>query len=74
MMGSSGDKTLLMLGEAFFEESEDVATEFCEQLVETTQAKLSGLQEELQGIVEEQAGLKAKLYERFGKSINLEDS
>ncbi|GKY90615.1 hypothetical protein MPSEU_000035100 [Mayamaea pseudoterrestris] len=72
MMGS-GDKVLLMLGEAFFEESEDYATQVCEQLVEQAQAKLDALETELQAIAKEQGVLKNILYDRFGKSINLEE-
>ena len=73
MMGS-GDKVMLMLGDAFFESSEDDATEFCEAEVEKYQAVVDKLEEEESEILEEQEKLKKILYTRFGKSINLEDS
>ena len=73
MMGS-GDKVMLMLGGAFFESSEEDATEFCEAEVEKYQAVVDKLEEEESEILEEQEKLKKILYTRFGKSINLEDS
>lgn len=73
MMGS-GDKVMLMLGDAFFESSEEDATEFCEAEVEKYQAVVDKLEEEETEILEEQEKLKKILYTRFGKSINLEDS
>ena len=71
MMGS-GDKVLLLTGEAFFETPEDEATEFCEAAVETLQAKVEALAAEEERIVAQQEELKKALYGRFGKSINLE--
>ena len=73
MMGS-GDKVMLYSGEAFFEASEDEATEFCEAEVEKHQATIDALDEEETNIVEQQAELKKILYGRFGKSIQLEDN
>eukprot|EP00591_Stephanopyxis_turris_P010324 CAMPEP_0195517474 /NCGR_PEP_ID=MMETSP0794_2-20130614/10967_1 /TAXON_ID=515487 /ORGANISM="Stephanopyxis turris, Strain CCMP 815" /LENGTH=135 /DNA_ID=CAMNT_0040646289 /DNA_START=84 /DNA_END=491 /DNA_ORIENTATION=- len=73
MMGS-GDKVMLNLGDAFFETTEDVATEHCEAQVEILQGSVNELDEEESGIVEEQTDLKRILYARFGKSINLEES
>lgn len=72
MMGS-GDKVMLMLGEAFVEADEDEATEFCEAEVEKMQATIDKLDEEDEQILQEQAVLKKILYARFGKSINLEE-
>ncbi|KAL7532833.1 hypothetical protein ACHAXR_005743 [Thalassiosira sp. AJA248-18] len=72
MMGN-GDRVMLRLGGAMFEATEDEATEFCEAEVERNQETLDKLSEEEGGILGRQAGLKEKLYGRFGKSINLED-
>jgi prefoldin subunit 4 len=72
MMGS-GDKVLLMLGEAFFEVSEEDATEHCEALVEKLQAHVDKLSQVEADILDEQASLKKILYGRFGKSIQLEN-
>lgn len=72
MMGS-GEKVLLMMGEAFFESSEDDATEHCEAEVEKHQAQVDKLEEEEADIIDKQADLKTVLYGRFGKSIQLED-
>ena len=72
MMGS-GDKVMLLMGEAFFEATEDEATEYCEAEVEKHQAKIDQLEEEDSDILEQQATLKKVLYGRFGKSIQLED-
>jgi prefoldin subunit 4 len=71
MMGS-GDKVMLQMGEAFFEATEDEATEYCEAQVERHQAKIDELDEEETDILEQQATLKKALYGRFGKSIQLE--
>lgn len=71
MMGS-GDKVMLHMGEAFFEATEDEATEYCEAHVEKQQAKIDELDEEETDILEQQAMLKKVLYGRFGKSIQLE--
>ena len=65
---------MLMMGEeTFFETSEESATEYCEGQVEKHQAELDNLSQEETYIIEEQAALKAILYGRFGKSIQLED-
>lgn len=69
----SGEKVLLMMGEAFFESSEDDATEHCEAEVEKHQAQVDKLEEEEADIIDKQADLKTVLYGRFGKSIQLED-
>jgi len=65
---------MLNLGNAFFELEEEEATEFCENEVTKLQEQADALEEEESGILEEQTRLKAILYSRFGKSINLEDS
>lgn len=72
MMGS-GDKVMLFLGEAFFEATEDEATEFCENQVDAISTKVKALEEEESSILEQQAALKKILYGRFGKSIQLEE-
>ena len=72
MMGT-GDTVMLMLGEAFFETTEEGATEHCEAQVEKCQAIVDKLDEEESQILEEQAELKKALYGRFGKSIQLEE-
>lgn len=72
-MMASGDKVLLLVGECFFDTSEDEATEFCESEVEHFQAQLDKLETEEETIVQEQAELKKALYGRFGKSIQLDE-
>jgi prefoldin subunit 4 len=71
MMGS-GDKVMLMMGETFFEASEEDVTEYCEEEVEKKQAQVDELAQEEVDILEQQATLKKILYGRFGKSIQLE--
>jgi len=71
MMGSD-DKVLVMYGESFFEASEEEATEYCESRVDDIQSRLDDLQKEEDEILAKQAQLKATLYGRFGKSINLD--
>jgi len=72
MMGN-GDKVMLVLGQAFFEESEETAIEHCESELEKNQRRKAKLEEEEEQISEQQTDLKKILYGRFGKSINLED-
>lgn len=72
-MMAEGDKVMLLIGESFFETSEDQATEYCEAEVERMQAIIETVGEEESGIVEQQAELKKALYGRFGKSIQLEE-
>lgn len=72
MMGS-GDKVMLMMGEAFFEASEDEATQYCESAVEKAQVRLDEIEAEEGDLLEQQAALKKVLYGRFGSSIQLED-
>mmetsp|Transcript_16992 Transcript_16992/g.16402 ORF Transcript_16992/g.16402 Transcript_16992/m.16402 type:complete len:135 (-) Transcript_16992:164-568(-) len=72
MMGD-GDKVSFMLGGAFFEVSEEEATEHCETEAEKMQGVVDTLEVEEEDILEQQKGLKTVLYARFGKSINLED-
>lgn len=73
MMASAGDTVLLLIGESFFDTSEEEATEYCESEVEKLSTKLEALVEEESKVVEEQTVLKKALYARFGKSIQLED-
>jgi len=72
MMGS-GDRVMLLLGDAFFECTEEEATEHCEEQVEKFQERVDALDEEEGTILGQQDELKKVLYARFGKSINLED-
>ena len=72
MMGS-GEKVMIMMGEAFLESSEEDATEHCELEVEKYQARIDQLEKEEGEILEEQDKLKKVLYGRFGKSIQLEE-
>mmetsp|Transcript_60304 Transcript_60304/g.169052 ORF Transcript_60304/g.169052 Transcript_60304/m.169052 type:complete len:131 (+) Transcript_60304:118-510(+) len=73
MMASSGDKVMLLIGESFFDTTEEDATEFCEAEVERMQGELDKLETEEETIVEEQDKLKKILYSRFGGSIQLEE-
>lgn len=72
-MSSDGDDVMILIGESFFDTSEEEATEFCESEVERMTELLEKLDEEESTIVEEQAELKTILYGRFGKSIQLEE-
>ena len=73
MMSSDGDDVMLLIGESFFDTSEEEATEFCEAEVERMTEVLEKLDEEEEAILEEQKDLKSILYGRFGKSIQLEE-
>mmetsp|Transcript_23278 Transcript_23278/g.64572 ORF Transcript_23278/g.64572 Transcript_23278/m.64572 type:complete len:132 (-) Transcript_23278:1764-2159(-) len=73
MMSADGDNVMLLIGESFFDTSEEDATEYCEAEVERMTEVLEKLDEEESTILEEQAELKKILYGRFGKSIQLED-
>lgn len=64
---------MLLIGESFFETSEEDATTYCESEVERMSDILEKLDEEESTIVTEQAELKKILYGRFGKSIQLEE-
>jgi len=72
-MQESSDKVMLLIGESFFETSEDDATEYVEAEVERLQALVDKLEEEEAEILEKQAELKKVLYGRFGSSIQLEE-
>lgn len=63
---------MLLIGESFFDTSEEDATEYCESEVERITEILASLDEEETRILEAQAELKKLLYGRFGKSIQLE--
>jgi len=73
MMVTNGDQCMLQLGDAFFETTDEEATEHCDTKVDVYQAQIDKLEEEANDIVEKQNELKSILYARFGKSINLED-
>mmetsp|Transcript_17259 Transcript_17259/g.35622 ORF Transcript_17259/g.35622 Transcript_17259/m.35622 type:complete len:132 (-) Transcript_17259:243-638(-) len=73
MMSSDGDNVMLLIGESFFDTSEEEATEFCESEVERMTEVLEKFEEEESTILEDQAVLKKALYGRFGKSIQLEE-
>ncbi len=70
---ASGDKVMLLVGESFFDTTEDLATEYCEEEVERMEGLLEKLAGEEKTILEKQAVLKERLYGRFGKSIQLEE-
>ena len=70
---ASEDKVMLLIGESFFDTTEEDATEFCEAEVERMTKLLEDFEGEETKILEEQAGLKKILYGRFGKSIQLEE-
>uniref|UniRef100_A0A7S4A977 Prefoldin subunit 4 n=1 Tax=Pseudo-nitzschia australis TaxID=44445 RepID=A0A7S4A977_9STRA len=73
MMSSDGDDVMLLIGESFFDTSEEDATEYCEAEVERMTDVLETLNEEESTLIGEQAELKKILYGRFGKSIQLEE-
>ena len=73
MMSSGDDNVMLLIGESFFDTSEQEATDFCEAEVERMNEVLEKYDEEEASILEEQQELKRILYGRFGKSIQLED-
>ena len=64
---------MVLVGESFFDTTEDDATAFCETDVERLQGELDKLETEEESIVEGQGKLKKLLYARFGKSIQLEE-
>mmetsp|Transcript_35397 Transcript_35397/g.40986 ORF Transcript_35397/g.40986 Transcript_35397/m.40986 type:complete len:139 (+) Transcript_35397:95-511(+) len=72
MMGN-GSNVMVQYGDTFFETSEDEATEYCEEEVEKYQNHVDELEAKEVEILDKQKGLKAMLYSRFGKSINLEE-
>lgn len=71
MMGT-GENVMILSGEAFLETSEDDAVQFCEAQVSELQTEDDKLEQEEKTIMTEKEELKAILYGRFGKSINLE--
>eukprot|EP00536_Pseudo-nitzschia_multiseries_P005160 jgi/Psemu1/189930/e_gw1.94.54.1 len=73
MMSSDGDDVMLLIGESFFDTTEEDATEYCEAEEERLSEVQTKLEEEESTIIEKQAALKKVLYGRFGKSIQLED-
>jgi len=72
MMSSDSDDVMLLIGESFFDTSEEDATAYCESEVERLTEVLETLDKEESTILERQAELKKLLYGRFGKSIQLE--
>jgi len=73
MMSSDSDDVMLLIGESFFDTSEEDATAYCESEVERLTEVLETLDKEESTILEQQAEYKKLLYGRFGKSIQLED-
>mmetsp|Transcript_235 Transcript_235/g.283 ORF Transcript_235/g.283 Transcript_235/m.283 type:complete len:130 (+) Transcript_235:8-397(+) len=71
MMG--GDSVRLKIGEAFFDCSEEYATEYCEKKQEKLAAVVERMNTEEATILARQKELKVILYGRFGKAINLEE-
>jgi chaperonin cofactor prefoldin len=74
MMGSGDTNVWLLQGESYFDTAEDDAIQYCENQVQELQQKVEKLEKSEATIIEEQGELKVILYNRFGKSINLEDS
>jgi prefoldin subunit 4 len=74
LMMASGDKVMLLIGESFFDTTEEKATEYCEAEVERMSELLETFEEEESEILGKQAELKKTLYGRFGKSIQLEET
>lgn len=74
MMGDNTNNNTIMIlsGEAFFETNEDDAVAVCDAQVQVLQAQLDDLVAEEAIVLAQQGELKAALYGRFGKSINLE--
>jgi len=66
-------KVRLKLGEAYFDCTEEYATEFCERRQAKFSVELASLTSEEAAIMDRQKDLKAALYGRFGKAINLEE-
>lgn len=60
------------IGDSFYTLSSDEATERMEGEKGVVEAQVEGLEEQLETIREELNKLKAKLYGKFGTSINLE--
>ena len=74
LMMTDGGRCMIRLGDAFFESTDDDATDYCDGKVDLYQEQIDKLKEEEEDILEKQDELKKILYARFGKSINLEDS
>lgn len=64
---------MLLVGDSFFETSEDDATEHCEAEVERMQKEIDRLETDEEKVAVEKDALKKVLYTRFGKSIQLEE-
>jgi prefoldin subunit 4 len=60
------------IGDSFYTLSTEEATERMEGDKEAINGEVDKLEEEVEGIREELGHLKAKLYGKFGTSINLE--
>lgn len=63
----------LFLGEAFIAVDDDAAGQFIEKLQEEKQEELEKKQDALEVLENQMKNLKAKLYAKFGNSINLEE-
>jgi prefoldin subunit 4 len=62
-----------MVGESFFQVSEDEAVEHLDKARELSQQFLTKYVDEAETIKSEMDDLKKTLYSKFGSSINLED-
>ena len=62
-----------MIGESFFQVSEDEASEHLEKAMKISEEFLKKYVDEAESVRGEMDDLKKTLYSKFGSSINLED-
>jgi len=62
-----------MIGPTFVEVTADEATEFIEKSKERLDGRLTEAKGKMDALMKEQDKLKSVLYQKFGKTINLED-
>merc|ERR1711974_30842 len=73
IMSGDGGAVLYLIGDTFMELEQDTATEYIEEKQEKVEKDLEGLKSELTSAKKTLAELKVQLYDKFGKSINLEE-
>ena len=73
LMEDASDGYFVRLGTTFVTVDEDEFNEYLEDEREDLESMLKDSTEEMGPLDEEKATLKATLYSRFGKTINLED-
>ncbi|KAK4545200.1 hypothetical protein LTR36_003379 [Oleoguttula mirabilis] len=71
-LADEDDKVPYKIGDSFFSLPVSEVQELLAQSVEQINSDVATLEEKLGGFREEMQGLKAALYGRFGRSINLE--